>query len=209
MSHKNKSTNQNKQSFIEIARRSQIIECAIEVIATMGYSRASLAQIAKQAGISKGVISYHFSSKDEIMEQIILDLYNKGASFTKPYIEAENTATGVLRAYIESNMEFMRTHSNQVITVTEIINNARKDEGKIFTELINTEAILDYLVQLLLTGSRKGEFREFNDFSARVMATTIRTTIDGLSFQLKNPHLNFVAYTNELINIFDLATRKV
>jgi hypothetical protein len=66
------------------------------------------------------------------MEQMIIDLNNKGASFKKPYIQAENTATGVLKAYIESNMEFMRTHSHQVIAVTEVINNARTDNEKLF-----------------------------------------------------------------------------
>ena len=50
-------------SFIEKARRTQIIECAIETIAEVGYAQASLGQIAKRAQISKGVISYHFANK--------------------------------------------------------------------------------------------------------------------------------------------------
>ena len=41
-----------RQSFIEIARRKQIIECAIDAIAELGFAQASLAQIAKRAGVS-------------------------------------------------------------------------------------------------------------------------------------------------------------
>ena len=52
-------------SFIEEARRRQIIDTAIRTIATRGYSRTSLAEIAREAGISKGVISYHFEGKGE------------------------------------------------------------------------------------------------------------------------------------------------
>ena len=42
-------------SFIEKARRTQIVECAIETIAEVGYAQASLGQIAKRAQISKGL----------------------------------------------------------------------------------------------------------------------------------------------------------
>ena len=40
-----------RRSFIEEKRRSQIIEIAIQTIATQGFSQASLAEIAKEAGI--------------------------------------------------------------------------------------------------------------------------------------------------------------
>ncbi|WP_338106680.1 TetR/AcrR family transcriptional regulator [Psychrobacillus psychrodurans] len=68
MSKKNKSTNQKEMSFIEKARRNQIVECAIETIAEIGYAQASLGQIAKRAKISKGVISYHFANKEELLD---------------------------------------------------------------------------------------------------------------------------------------------
>ena len=60
---KDKPDGQNHPTFTEAARRTQIIECAIETLATLGYAQASLAHIAKRAGISKGVIVYYFSSK--------------------------------------------------------------------------------------------------------------------------------------------------
>ncbi len=56
-------------SFIEKARRAQIMECAIETLAEVGYVKASLGQIAKRAKISKGVISYYFTNKEELLEQ--------------------------------------------------------------------------------------------------------------------------------------------
>ena len=44
-------------SFIQAARRRQIIAAAIET--AVGYGQASLARIAEHADISKSVISYH------------------------------------------------------------------------------------------------------------------------------------------------------
>ena len=63
------------RTFIETARRAQIVQAAIDTIADLGYANASYAQIAKRAGLSStGLISYHFHSKDDLIEQVIAEL---------------------------------------------------------------------------------------------------------------------------------------
>ncbi|MBV9711803.1 MAG: TetR family transcriptional regulator, partial [Ktedonobacteraceae bacterium] len=78
---KDKPDGQNQPTFTEAARRTQIIECAIETIATLGYAQASLAQIAKRAGISKGVIVYYFKSREELIKQVVKAIFTDAASF--------------------------------------------------------------------------------------------------------------------------------
>jgi AcrR family transcriptional regulator len=84
MRTKNVSVGQKRPSFIEAARRAQLIECAIETIATLGYAQASLAHIAQRAGISKSVITYYFSSKEELIEQVVTAIFKDAASFIGP-----------------------------------------------------------------------------------------------------------------------------
>ncbi|MEQ6854825.1 TetR family transcriptional regulator [Lysinibacillus capsici] len=50
----------NKNTFIQEARKQQIIEATIATLDDIGYVKASLAQIAKRASISTALISYHF-----------------------------------------------------------------------------------------------------------------------------------------------------
>ncbi|WP_279583347.1 TetR/AcrR family transcriptional regulator, partial [Fodinicola feengrottensis] len=66
---------QHRGTFIEQARRAQMVQCAVEEIAENGYPAASLAAIARRAGVSRGVISYHFADKDDLVEQVIADFY--------------------------------------------------------------------------------------------------------------------------------------
>jgi len=91
-------------SFIEAARRGQIVACAIETIATLGYARASLAEVAKRAGISKSVISYHFAGKDELIREVVTEVYSLAISLIVPRIQAAPDARGALRAYIEGHV---------------------------------------------------------------------------------------------------------
>ena len=51
-----------KMTFIEQARRQQIIEATIAAVAEEGYAGASLAKVAERAKISKSVVIYHFGT---------------------------------------------------------------------------------------------------------------------------------------------------
>src|SRR5579872_2728164 len=105
------------RTFIETARRAQIVAAAIDTIAELGYGQASLARIAETAGTSKGVIIYHFGSKDDLIREIVAELSAKGRAYLGPRLEAEPTGAGMLRAYIESNMAFIRENRNHVLAI--------------------------------------------------------------------------------------------
>ncbi len=60
-----------KPSFIEEARRKQILDVSLELIADKGYDRTSLTDIADAVGVSKGVISYHFDGKSDLGKQVL------------------------------------------------------------------------------------------------------------------------------------------
>ena len=197
---------ENSRSFIEIARRGQIVECAIETIAELGYAQASLAQIAKRAKISKGVISYHFTSKSDLMQQIISDVFTMGGAFMQPRIAAEKTTSGMLRAYIESNIAFMRTHRPHLVALVDIVTNARADDGKPLLDASKYDPAIAELGALLQGGQERGEF---GPFSPSVMAVSIRAAIDAIPPQMaRKPDLDLDSYARELADLFERATRK-
>ncbi|WP_373356437.1 TetR family transcriptional regulator [Pseudoroseicyclus sp. CXY001] len=49
------------------ARRQQLIEATIEVIAAQGLARTTQAEVARTAGLSHGLVNFHFSSKDKLL----------------------------------------------------------------------------------------------------------------------------------------------
>ena len=96
------------RTFVSSARRAQIVEAAIETVAEVGYANASLSRIAVRLGISKGVISYHFAGKDDLIAEIVSQVLQRARAYMQPRIEAQTTGPEMLRAYIESNLEFIR-----------------------------------------------------------------------------------------------------
>jgi AcrR family transcriptional regulator len=191
-------------TFIETARRAQIAAAAIDTIAEVGYAAASFARIAERLGISRGLISYHFAGKDDLMKQIIREAAEQAIAYIRPRVLAESTGPGVLRAYIESNLAFMRDHRNNVIAMIEI---ARSAEGRRIHSgdpaVINAVGALEHVLSGLQTA---GQLRP--DFNPQVMAIAIRAAIEAASPRLAvDPEFDIDNYASQIITIFDLATR--
>ena len=52
-------------------RRNQLIQATIAVLARKGYSAVTLADVAKTAGLSSGIVNFHFTSKDGLLEAVL------------------------------------------------------------------------------------------------------------------------------------------
>src|SRR5580693_7433483 len=75
-----RSTPERDGTFTERARRGQIVECAIELIAERGYGDTSIAKIAERAGIAKSVVLYHFVSKEELVGAVVTQVSGVAAT---------------------------------------------------------------------------------------------------------------------------------
>jgi TetR/AcrR family transcriptional repressor of bet genes len=52
-------------------RRLQLIEATIGVLARKGYAALTVADVAKAAGLSPGIVIFHFNSKDELLAAVL------------------------------------------------------------------------------------------------------------------------------------------
>jgi AcrR family transcriptional regulator len=197
---------QRERTFTETARRAQIVAAAIDTIAELGYAGASLARIAGRAGISKGVIAYHFAGKEDLVNELIAEVLIEAEAYIRPRVTAESSGSGRLRACIEANLAFMREHRNHLIAIAEIAGSARAGSGDRLFDSSVLEAGVTALSQLLAQFQGTGEFRA--DFDPHVMAVAIRSAIDAVPRRLaRDPGLDIDHYGRELADLFDLATR--
>jgi AcrR family transcriptional regulator len=94
-------------------KRDQILQSAAKIFATEGFDRASMAQLAKECGISKANIYHYYDSKDAILFDI-LDSYLSGlrdlilatdVEGLSPEDRLRRVIRDVLRAYQGSDYE--------------------------------------------------------------------------------------------------------
>src|SRR5262245_883778 len=55
-------------------RRAQIVDALRRVMGRQGYERATVAAVAREAGLAPGLVHYHFESKAEILHELVGEL---------------------------------------------------------------------------------------------------------------------------------------
>lgn len=96
-------TIRSNPTFTEQGRRRQIVDAAIEVIAAEGFAAASVARIAKQAGVAKSAVLYYFDGKDALVAAIVEWVMGDAAATFARAVLAETTALGRVTAYIRGS----------------------------------------------------------------------------------------------------------
>jgi len=201
----------NDRTFTEHARRTQIINAAIEVIAEIGYAQASIRKIADRVGVAMSVVLYHFANKDELVREIVNHAWADAINAVVPALDAETTMAGKLKAYILANADYMRSRRTQFSAVLDIGLSYRTADGELMDrlevrpDLLAGIAKLD-LAAILRAGQETGEFGEF-DVARTAMA--IRGALNGAVLDIaRDPDFDMDGYGKELVALFDRATRR-
>lgn len=157
---------------IKEARRDNVIEAALKVFAEKGFSDATMADIAKEAGVSTPVLYEYFKTKEDLLFSIP-EKFNEEPlhvmNFVAPYLRgAEAKIRGIVQGTIsqyESNplyasLVMLELKTNRNFLKTKAYDNIRKmshmllasiqegiDDGT-FKE--NTDA---FLIRSMITGT--------------------------------------------------------
>ena len=57
--------------------RQRLLEATMEVIATEGLSGVTMAKVAEQAGLSRGIGNFHFQSKEQLLLETLRSIYQE------------------------------------------------------------------------------------------------------------------------------------
>lgn len=196
-----------KESFIAEARRAQIIEAAIKTLDEIGYVQASLAQIAKRAGISTALISYHFMDKDDLMNHVLMDLLERSTAYILERVRQHSTPREKLDAFIVASLAYQGTHPAHNSALLEIIFNARTPDKIPYYKLSDDEEepLLHELQQILKDGQEQGALGAFN---VDVMSSLIQGAIGEYMLSTAvTQKVDLETYSSELVKIVRQASK--
>ncbi|MDI5963016.1 TetR/AcrR family transcriptional regulator [Streptomyces sp. SL13] len=197
---------QDARTFTQQARRAQIVQAAIETVAEVGYPNTSFSKIAQRAGLSStGMISYHFARKPELFAEVVNTILRAAGDITATRMRTAATYRAKLRAYIESNFEFIARHPAYTQALVEIVTGIRFRDTTSLGGLEKAVVSVDGLTDFLSEGRAAGEFGRFDSFT---MAVSIRGAIDNFLRQhMFDGDLDIARHGREVADIFDLCTR--
>jgi TetR/AcrR family transcriptional regulator, fatty acid metabolism regulator protein len=191
-------------TFTQQKRREQLVDCMIDAVVERGFSGASVAEVAGRAGVSKGVVTYHFAAKDDLIFAAVARIFDSITDALETRLRGTSPGTFVAD-YINAWVDYYGTETRYILAIREIWGNFRDDGGQqhfgpqaVAGELAVVQQVLEY-------GQAQGTLGEFD---ARVMAVSIKAALDALLNQFAtDPELDLEAYGTELVTLFERATR--
>jgi AcrR family transcriptional regulator len=193
------------RTFIEAARRNQLVVSAIETIAEEGYPAASFVRIARRASVSPGLITYHFKSKDELIKQVLSDI---GARMDTAMSGGPDPATSYLEGLCRIVAGYVRhcsSHPLEMIAIREIsIASTSAAVRRLLSE--RERAGTAELAAFLAEGQQHGEFRPFD---AAIFTAALYAALQAVPRRLQGlPPEQQEAYADELAMLFAHAAAK-
>jgi AcrR family transcriptional regulator len=199
MQPENESADQGR-SFIETRRRAQIVRAAVETIASIGYAKASFVQIAQRAGISPGLITYHFAKREALMKEVMLTVDASMERALEARVEGSTSYVEALRALIEGFVHYCGEHPDELVAVGQIASASRDAESAREWADRKHESTLDELADMFREGQEAGEFRSFEP---RVMAVAVLAGMEATPAELMTrPDTDVASYAAELAEVF-------
>ncbi|MBB3772385.1 betaine-aldehyde dehydrogenase [Angulomicrobium tetraedrale] len=88
----------------EDVRRRQLIDATIESLAEVGFNASTLAQIARRAGVSPGLVAHYFGDKDGLLEATLRFLALRLTRATAARLRAARGPRARVQALIDANL---------------------------------------------------------------------------------------------------------
>lgn len=89
-----------------------ILEAAQKIFSEHGFSGASIAAVAREAGIPKANIHYYFSTKEVLYQEVLHRTVQEWLKDCETWLRPDLRASDALRGYIRAKLAFSRTHSH-------------------------------------------------------------------------------------------------
>jgi TetR/AcrR family fatty acid metabolism transcriptional regulator len=196
-------TTPDRGTFTQAARRAQLVGCAIDALVEVGYQQTTVAEVARRAGVSKGVVTYYFPARDELLWAVVATVFASIGEHVGSRLEDVSPGRFVA-TYLGAWVDYFRTYRREMMAIAELWTSFRDAGGRPHLDA-RTLGQERALVEAALTaGQAEGTL---GVFSPRVMAVTLKAALDGLLAQLAlDPALDLDAYRDELVALFDRAT---
>jgi TetR/AcrR family transcriptional regulator, fatty acid metabolism regulator protein len=195
-------------TFTQRKRRDQLVECTIEAIVELGYPRTTVAEVARRAGVSKGVVTYHFPAKDDLIQAVISDVIAEMGEYLEPRLRAADPLQypeRFIAAYLTTWTGYIETHGRDVLALVRVYNAFRDETGRPNPAFSVRATDITVVGQLLRHGQETGRL---GSFDPNIVATVMKAALDDLLNQYAdNPELDLHAYGAELVALFERATR--
>ena len=161
-------------------RIGEIIQAAIDEFLEKGYNGTSMESIARRAGVSKGGLYHHFSSKDEILLLANQKLNEPVYRIMQDAAQNPSASKG-LSSYIKNYLEYWLDHKREMVfymlSYVKLLDDPSL--GEMYASY--TQTTIAFFQDLYQRGIDSGEFVPHSAYDS---AISFMAAVDGIVMYL-------------------------
>jgi len=149
-------------------RKKQILRCAAEVFARSNYSKAKVADIAAQAGISEAMVYKYFPSKKDIFIEVLQHMSERTVLLLQEEVTREPDALKAMKNMATTYYNMVVDHADEVKVHFQAISEICDND---IAERLHQDQddYMRFIRDLVDNGVRQGSFREDLDVDSLVL----------------------------------------
>lgn len=137
--------------------RAKILAAAEEAFGSLGYHRAGVTDITKTAGVAQGTFYTYFSSKEEILRELVMDLGHKLRAHLAAQVINSSDRLEAEEQGLRAFLEYLAEHPS----LYRVLQEAQFVDEAIYQKYYETFA--RGYTEMLNAAARKGEIRAGNN----------------------------------------------
>ena len=152
-------------------KRARILDAAVKVFAGRGFHSATIAGIAREAGVADGTIYLYFKGKDDLLLKLFDEKMNTLLAEARAAVAAEKTAPARLRRFITLHFSLVEKNPELAsVLIVELRQSAHFLKVKGREKL---SAYVDLIAEVVRGGQEDGELEK------AISPSTVKRAIFG------------------------------
>jgi TetR/AcrR family fatty acid metabolism transcriptional regulator len=136
-------------------KRARILDAAIKVFAERGFHTATVAEIARAAGVADGTIYLYFKGKDDLLLRLFDEKMTELLAESRSELAKERTAPARLSRFIQLHLALVERNPDLAsVLIVELRQSAQFIKAADRAQLA---AYVDLIAEVVRDGQEKGE----------------------------------------------------
>ena len=154
--------------------REQILDAALTIFSSKGYSRTTLNDIAKEAGLTRGAVYWHFGGKAETYSVLVEERLSKVTQVLRNIFNNDSSPEKKIQKLLITSMKYVEEYADYraimqlTLFKTEVIDEV---EEMMKTKKGGTIKIISEITNIIDKGIALGQFREDLDSKSAAIST--------------------------------------
>jgi TetR/AcrR family fatty acid metabolism transcriptional regulator len=200
--------NERSKSDIINLRRNQLTRAAYKVVGQKGYYDFTIRDIAREAGLSTGLVHYYFKNKEDLLLNLLKEINKNMLVILNRSISKADDPREKLNIFMKQAFDLVTNEKDYFYIVIDFWTQVNKNDRMKRANIKLFKSYRDEISKILKEGIDQGVFVKMDvDYTAAVIISIIQGLI--IQFVIDNNAFNYEDFAKKVMkHVNDLVYKK-